>query len=205
MTFAFTTFLSHRYKSPEINLFFFKIFADTAEVQFEVDEGTFSTNVTRLERMIRAADAFMGIYPFPGDSKAAKQPEELRKASRYFRLELDLAIRSRKPAIVFYDERYGNVLRCPDSMISVPFNYREITGSGQVPKAKMFREQFKDFCEIVNASMDYGVKQKNLSRSRIGIALPLQTVMNPTTSRSLKTCWRGMVLTIARFSAGRRS
>lgn len=176
MTFAFTTFLSHRYKSPEINLFFFKIFADTAEVQFEVDEGTFSTNVTRLERMIRAADAFMGIYPFPGDSKAAKQPEELRKASRYFRLELDLAIRSRKPAIVFYDERYGNVLRCPDSMISVPFNFREITGSGQVPKAKMFREQFKDFCEIVNASMDYGIKQKNLSRSRIGIALPLQTV-----------------------------
>ena len=178
MTFAFTTFLSHRYKSPEINLFFFKIFADTAEVQFEVDEGTFSTNVTRLERMIRAADAFMGIYPFPGDSKAAKQPEELRKASRYFRLELDLAIRSRKPAIVFYDERYGNVLRCPDSMISVPFNYREITGSGQVPKAKMFREQFNDFCEIVNASMDYGVKQKNLSRSRIGIALPLQDVDN---------------------------
>lgn len=178
MTFAFTTFLSHRYKSPEVNLFFFGLFAETAEVQFEVDEGTFSTNVTRLERMIRAADAFMGIYPFPGDAEAAKQPEELRKASRYFRLELDLAIRSGKPAIVFYDERYGNVLRCPDDVISVPYNFREITGSGQVPKAKMFKEQFNEFCERVNASMEYGVKQKNRSRTRIGIALPLATADN---------------------------
>ena len=105
MTIAFSTFLSHRYKSPEANLFFFKLFADIAEIQFEVDEGTFATNVTRLERMIRAAYAFIGIYPFPGTSDEAQKPEELKKASRYFKLELDLAIRSRKPAIVFYDER----------------------------------------------------------------------------------------------------
>lgn len=178
MTFAFNTFLSHRYKSPEVNLFFFGLFEDIAEVQFEVDEGTFSTNVTRLERMIRAADSFIGIYPFPGDADAAKKPEELRKASRYFRLELDLAIRSKKPAIIFYDDRYGNLLRCPENVISVPFSFREITGAGQVPKAKMYREQFREFCEIVSASMDYTVKQNNQTKSRIGIALPLQAADN---------------------------
>ena len=178
MTLVFTTFLSHRYKSPEVNLFFFGLFADIAEVQFEVDEGTFATNVTRLERMIRAADSFIGIYPFPGDSDAAKQPEELRKASRYFRLELDLAIRSQKPAIIFYDDRYGNLLRGPDSVISVPFNFREITGAGQVPKAKKYKEEFKEFCEIVSASMDYHVEKRNDPKSKIGIALPLQAADN---------------------------
>jgi hypothetical protein len=174
-TFSFTTFLSHRYKSPEINIFFFKLFADIAEIQFNVDEGTFATNVTRLERMIRAADAFIGIYPFPGTSEAAQQPEELKKASRYFRLELDLAIRSQKPAIVFYDERYGNILRCPDNILSVPFNFLEITGSGQVPKAKLYKEIFKKFREMVSASMTYSMKQPNSLKTVVGIALPFQS------------------------------
>lgn len=178
MTFAFNTFLSHRYKSPEVNLFFFRLFADIAEVQFEVDEGTFATNVTRLERMIRAADSFIGIYPFPGDAEAAKQPEELRKASRYFRLELDLAIRSQKPAIVFYDDRYGNLLRGPGHVISIPFNFREITSAGQVTKAKKYKEEFKEFSEIVSTSMDYNVKRRNDSKSKIGMALPLQAADN---------------------------
>lgn len=178
MTLAFSTFLSHRYKSPEVNLFFFRLFADIAEVQFEVDEGTFATNVTRLERMIRAADSFIGIYPFPGDAEAARQPEELRKASRYFRLELDLAIRSQKPAIVFYDDRYGSLLRGPSSVTSVPFNFREITGAGQVTKAKKYKEEFKEFAETVSASMDYNVKRRNDPKSKIGIALPLQAAEN---------------------------
>ncbi len=187
MTFAFTTFLSHRYKSPEVNLFFFRLFADMAEVQFEVDEGTFATNVTRLERMIRAADAFIGIYPFPGTSEAAQQPEELKKASRYFRLELDLAIRSRKPAIIFYDERYRNLLRCPDNISAVPFNYREITGAGQVPRAERFREEFKRFCELVNASMSYGVKQRNDPKSTIGIVLASSTSVDGYAPEDIRT------------------
>ena len=119
----------------------------------EVDEGTFATNVTRLERMIRAADAFIGIYPFPGSPEEAQKPDELRKASRYFRLELDLAIRSRKPAIIFYDERYGNILKCPDDITSVPFNFREITSAGQAPKARAFKEIFKKFRGLVTAKI----------------------------------------------------
>lgn len=172
MSFAFTTFLSHRYKSPEVNLFFFDLFENIAEIQFEVDEGTFATNVTRLERMIRAADAFIGIYPFPGSPEEAQQPDELRKASRYFRLELDLAIRSTKPAIIFYDERYGNTLKCPDDITSVPFNFREITSAGQAPKARAFKEIFKKFRGLVTASMTYSAKQMNDPKTSIGIALP---------------------------------
>jgi hypothetical protein len=172
MAFAFTTFLSHRYKSPEENLFFFKLFEDIAQIQFEVDDGILATNVTRLERMIRAADAFIGIYPFSGTPEEAKQPDELKKASRYFRLELDLAIRSRKPAIIFYDQRYGNLLRCPDSIISVPYNHREITSTGQVPRAGVFKEQFKSFLESVEASMNYGMKQRNAPKTTVGIAVP---------------------------------
>jgi hypothetical protein len=34
---AFKAFLSHSYRSPEVNLFFFGLFAKIAEVQFEAD------------------------------------------------------------------------------------------------------------------------------------------------------------------------
>jgi len=186
MTIAFSTFLSHRYKSPEANLFFFKLFADIAEIQFEVDEGTFATNVTRLERMIRAADAFIGIYPFPGTSDDAQKPEELKKASRYFKLELDLAIRSRKPAIVFYDERYGNILRCPNNIISVPFNSREIMGAGQAPKAKLYKDIFKKFRDLVIASMRYGIKQVSSQKTVVGIAVPSESSINCYSSEDLQ-------------------
>ena len=57
-------FFSHRYKSSEVNLYFHKLFAEAAEVQFEVDVGPTPINVTRLERMVRDSDAFIGIYPF---------------------------------------------------------------------------------------------------------------------------------------------
>jgi|SRR5947207_15869533 len=103
---SFKAFLSHRYKSPVVNLYFFNLFSKLAEVQFEVDEGSSTMNVTRVERIIRNCDAFIGIYPFPGASGEASR-EKLQEASQYFRLELDLAVRSRKPAIIFYDELYG--------------------------------------------------------------------------------------------------
>jgi hypothetical protein len=61
---VFRAFLSHRYKSPEVNEYFFDIFnAAAANPQFSVDRGTIATSVTRLERLIRGADAFIGIYP----------------------------------------------------------------------------------------------------------------------------------------------
>jgi len=45
---VFRAFLSHRYKSPEANEYFFQIFADaSANPQFSVDRGTIATSITR--------------------------------------------------------------------------------------------------------------------------------------------------------------
>src|SRR5262245_5356432 len=107
-------FLSHSYKAPEINLYFFDLFSEAAELQFEVDDGVLATSVTRLERAIRDADAFVGVYPFPGPA-SVPSVDELRQASRYFRLELDIALRSRKPALVYCGRRYGRHLDCSPS------------------------------------------------------------------------------------------
>ncbi|MGC4082867.1 MAG: hypothetical protein QM736_12325 [Vicinamibacterales bacterium] len=61
MPLTLKAFLSHRYQSPAVNTYLHEIFSEVAEVQFDVDRGTGATNVTRLERMIRDTDAFVGI------------------------------------------------------------------------------------------------------------------------------------------------
>ena len=82
---VFRAFLSHRYQSPEINEYFYQWFAAAeANPQFAVDKSK-KTSVTCLERLIRGADGFIGIYPFP-DAQDAKI-DRLKNESRYFRLE----------------------------------------------------------------------------------------------------------------------
>ncbi len=173
--FSFKAFLSHRYKSPEVNLYFFNLFSDIAEAQFEVDEGTFTMNVTRVERMIRECNAFIGIYPFPGTWEEAQSRENLLKACQYFRLELDLAIRSRKPAIIFYDKVYGNLLKYSESATLRDFDSREVSSPGGSPNASLYREAFKEFCEVVRTGMAYRVARARDPRTTIGVALPPQT------------------------------
>jgi hypothetical protein len=148
-------FLSHRYKSPEVNLYFFEAFSEKAEIQFDVDAGTMATCVTRLERIIRNVDAFIGIYPYPDPNENAPGVEQKREASRYFRLELDLAVRSRKPALVFYDSRYGHLLECPPSLNAHTFDMREILGAGGKPKRARHRRLFEEFLGEVKAFADY--------------------------------------------------
>jgi hypothetical protein len=65
----FRAFLSHRYKSPRVNEYFFSLFDGIATPVFRVDEGTKATSVTRLERMVRDSDGFIGLYPFPTSSQ----------------------------------------------------------------------------------------------------------------------------------------
>src|ERR1041385_1936806 len=170
---SFKAFLSHRYKSPDINLYFFRLFSETAEVQFEVDEGTTATNVTRLERMIRNSDAFIGIYPFNGTWEDAKSAATLRDASKYCRLELDLAIRSRKPAIVFYDARYGDLLKPPGDVLTRTFDAQEVEGTGGYPSADIHRKLFREFCDIVAARKRYDVARMPVEREGTGIIVPL--------------------------------
>lgn len=166
-------FLSHRYKSPDVNLYFQKLFAELAEVQFEVDIGLMPTNVTRLERMIRDSDAFIGIYPFPGDPKTRASLSDLLGASKYFRLECDLAIRSHKPLLVFYDQRYSQIFSFPKASFSMAFDTQEITGPGGSPQRARFHRVFDNYCEQVKTNMAAAISKPIEARqSEIGILVP---------------------------------
>jgi len=171
---SFKAFLSHRYKSPAVNRYFFRIFADTAEVQFEVDEGAYAINVTRLERMIRDCDAFIGIYPFSGRD-AVPQREDLLYESRYFRLELDLAIRAQKPGLILHDRRYGQLFKCPPLISSLEFDSLEVESPGGSPSAGIYRRAFRTFCERVAAWKEYDVTARAGGSLVEGVALLMPT------------------------------
>src|SRR5258708_40083399 len=100
------TFLSHKYKSAAENLYFWSILSEEAGFQFEVDEGTKPTNVTRLEMMMRRCNAIVGIFTLP-EVTAGPSREELLKEYAYFRLETDLAIRSGTPTLLYIDKRHS--------------------------------------------------------------------------------------------------
>lgn len=182
----FKVFFSHRYESPEVNLFFYDLFAERAQVQFDVDPGSVNTvvdgeektirlplNVTRLERMIRGTDAFIGIYPYRGDPGEIAGPTELRSASKYFRLEVELAIRSQKPAIVFLDKRFVPYFDLPPSIRLETFDAQEIAGKGGKPSAARFSRAFKDFCDEVVASMAAAAAHpRAVQEMRAGIVVP---------------------------------
>jgi TIR domain len=166
-------FLSHKYQAPTVNQYFFQLFSQT-NVQFEVDKGKFSTNVTRLERMIRDVDGFLAIYPFDDDGQEEATDAELRERSRYFRLELDLAARSRQPGIVFRDERYLGTIDVPPTMSTESFDVREIVSHAGSPRSARFERAFSQFCERVRASSQYSVTFGNPVRDsrKVGILLP---------------------------------
>ncbi|HEY3498890.1 MAG TPA: hypothetical protein VGK73_29565, partial [Polyangiaceae bacterium] len=158
---AFKVFLSHRYKSPETNLFFYHLLANQADLQFEVDEGVsyqpvtggeavrgLPTNVTRLERMVRDADAFIGIYPLSVPADSACSPAQLQQESRYFRLEMEIAVRSGKPALIVFDKRYKAGLEGPSTFFRCSFDAQEIQ-SAAAPSTASFTETFSGFCRSV--------------------------------------------------------
>jgi TIR domain len=180
---SFKSFLSHRYKSPEINLYFFKLFSEDAEVQFEIDAGDFSLNVTRLERMIRDSDAFIGIYPFPGTQEESKNAAELKKKSKYFRLEIDLAFRSQKPSLIFYDKRYGDILALPDNMFSLPFDFNELTSEGGFPNYKKHKGEFRRFLDAVKGKKEYDDAQKTNTKNKV--ALYISTIKHEAKIKAL--------------------
>jgi hypothetical protein len=165
-----TFFLSHQYRATEVNLFFYGLFASIANVQFEVDIGTFSTNVTRLERKLRDADAFVGIYPcsLPADASLA----DLRHESRYFRLELDLAMRAQKPALVLYDRRYKSLLLPSSSIHSLAFDTQEIVGSTRRPSAGRAKSLIERFIEIVASWKMYQDLRLEDRSPTVGLLLP---------------------------------
>jgi hypothetical protein len=165
-------FLSHRYKSPEVNLYFFDLFSGVGEIQFRIDEGNFKLSMTRLERMIRDADAFIGIYPYPAAGDVWPSVAELQTASQYFRLELDLAVRSRKPGIIFCDRRYRAVLRVPPGITQHRYDPQEIVSAGGNPAAARQLRAFRSFYETVRAFKAYQDLATDVGHETVGMMLP---------------------------------
>ena len=128
-----SAFLSHSYSAHDVNLFFHELNSTIATITFRVDRGKFPTSTTRLERMIRDADVFVGVWPLPGEPDKMWDQEELANQSRYFRLELGMAIRARKPGIVFVDQRYGKVLQTPPGIERLTYDAQEILLSANSP------------------------------------------------------------------------
>lgn len=173
---SFKAFLSHSYSSPPINIYFFNLFKSIGvEVQFEVDVKKGSTNVTRLERIIRGSDAFIGIYPFEAaDDSTIPTHAQLLDASKYFRLELDMAMRAQKPALVFYDQLYGGVFQGLSGVRSRHFDSLEVMGAGGFPSEVMHRKIIQEFCETIEAAKAYDVTltSERLEPSGVGVLLP---------------------------------
>jgi TIR domain len=130
-------FLSHKYRSAAVNLALYEVLREAVDVRFEVDEGSPETSITRLARMIRRADCFIGMFTLLGEPGQAYEAAELRHQSRYFRLELDLALRARKPALVLVDDRFRRVIPVPDSVREVRFNAQELLGGVPETTAKI--------------------------------------------------------------------
>lgn len=171
-------FLSHRYKSPEVNLYFFDIFREFTQVQFEVDRIEVNKSnapicMTRLERMIQASDAFVGIYPFPDPEDRFPEKARLVDASKYFRLELDLALRARKPALVFFDRRYGALLRPPPPITTHSFEIGDVLSHNGARRDR-HRRLFESFLGEATSFANY---QSNRAAdtgdgNRVAILLP---------------------------------
>lgn len=170
---AFKVFLSHRYKSVIVNLYFFEVFSLHEEVQFEIDEGSTLTCVTKLERMIRSSDAFIGIYPFSKDISQIPMQDDLLHASRYFRLECDLAIRSRIPALILYDKRYRDIFKFPRHILCQKFDFQEVTGKGESPNRQRFELLFDSFQKKVTASKEFkSISDISSFTTTVGVIVP---------------------------------
>ncbi|MFL6201170.1 MAG: toll/interleukin-1 receptor domain-containing protein [Thermoanaerobaculia bacterium] len=169
---TFKAFLSHRYKSPDANQRFFDVLSAHGNLHFEVDVGIKATNVTRLELFVRDADAFVGIYPFPSEDDVRPDSETALKASRYFRLELDLVLRSRRPAIVFVDARYGTAITVPKTTRVFRYNHREVLGVTSDRWDAQLSQLGQEFCDDVAAAMRLKAgRGESPARDRVGIIL----------------------------------
>jgi hypothetical protein len=140
-------FLSHRYKSAEVNQRFFELINESAVVQFEVDEGVKATSTTRLERMIRDVDAFVGIYALDDDPHVTVPATRLASTTRYFKLELDIALRQRKPMITFIDRRFGQELTAAPA--GYKFAVQDLLSQGGLQVRRRLAGHWADFCRTV--------------------------------------------------------
>jgi hypothetical protein len=102
------------------------------------------------------------------------------EASRYFRLELDIAIRMRKPILVFFDERYGEMLCPPEVARALPFDIQEVGGRGGSPRVDSYRKAVTQFIEFVAASKALELARgKTITVGRVGMLAPAASAYRP--------------------------
>lgn len=169
----FSAFISHRYDSPDANLFFFDLCLANSGVQFEVDKGKF-TSVTRIERAMRRAEAFLGIFSLP--SQFVFSQTSLIEASRYLRFELDIAVRSGKPGLVFVDDRYGQIFPEIARMELCRFNFASLASGRFTPAAGKYTRAFDELVQRVLAKrqleLDFPLEDTRSWRDRyVGVFL----------------------------------
>ncbi|MEH1056861.1 toll/interleukin-1 receptor domain-containing protein [Micromonospora sp. CPCC 206171] len=162
-------FLSHRYRSPAVNLQFFDLIDQVADVQFEVDRGLKATSTTRLERMIRDVEIFAGIYSLSDDPFERLPAADLVRATRYFKLELDMAMRYRKPSILFIDRRFGNRLHGPPGSVSLRYSAQEILSQGMETTRRHLRDEFATFCRSI---ANHSQKRSARDTAAVGLLVP---------------------------------
>jgi TIR domain len=99
---------------------------------------------------------------------------KLAERSRYFRLELELAARSRRPGIALIDQRFRGVIDVPAAMSREYFDVREIAGSGGKPSSGRFEKAFSEFSERVRAVSIYELTAGTPDRDSetVGLLLP---------------------------------
>lgn len=85
---------------------------------------------------------------------------QLHETSAYFRLEADLAIRSRKPTLVYIDQRYRRFFRLPKSFHIEWFNAQEVLSPGVSPSRPRFEKASRTFCREVAVHKDYELMRK---------------------------------------------
>ena len=164
-------FLSHSYSAPGANLFLYELNSTVATITFRVDRGKFPTSTTRLERMIRDADAFVGMWPLPGEPGVTWDRDALAVESQYFRLELDMAIRARKPGIVFSDRRYANLLQAPLGMTHVRYDAQEVSLAGSSPSWAELQAKVEAFWRDLDFQLPERVLASPFEEDRVGLLL----------------------------------
>lgn len=171
---SFKAFLSHAYDAEQLNIEFFQMFNEVADVQFEVDIGLKNLNVTRLEHRVRDCDAFVGVYPFPGEPSSDPLSGDTLKASRYFRLEMELAARAGRPSIIFYDKRWQSAIQSLGGFSEHVFTASEVHGTMSTRFRSKIKAAFKEFCDRLKAEIEGRAAgfEGRRERRQVGLLVP---------------------------------
>ena len=67
---------------------------------------------------------------------------------------------------------YGNLFECPARITARDFDGHEIRSPGGSPRADVYRDAFRKFCEVVRTAMGYGVAQAGNPKLTVGLGIP---------------------------------